>query len=395
MGARAPKANVQPQILHWLRQSSGLSIEQTAQKLNTKTERILSWEAGEDQPSMPQLRNLARAFKRPISHFYLPTPSEEPSIPHDFRRLPDAGSHQHSPELLHEIRLAYHRRLIALDLASDMGTPITPFAAFGTVTADNSPEDTATQMRTVIGVNTDAQRTWREPRRAYGAWRKGIESLGVLVFQVTTVELQQMLGFSLAYTELPVIAINRKLSPNGRNFTMLHEFVHLLLGQSGICDVDNNLPHNQRDQRVEVFCNRVAGAALVPKNALLAHGLVESKSNQTHDWDDDSLQSMSKDFGASEEVIVRRLLICGRASQEFYSTKRAQYKARLSRRDEDRRDGREFKRNMPQEVASNLSSFARLVLDGYHSDVLSLAETSRHLGVRAEKVAAVHNLVVR
>ena len=29
----------------------------------------------------------------------------------------------------------------------------------------------------------------------------------------------------------------------------------------------------------------------------------------------------------------------------------------------------------------------------YHADMLSLAEASRHLGVRAEKVAAVDNLM--
>ena len=395
MAARAPKANVQPTVLYWLRQTSGLSIEQTAKKVNTKPQRILAWEKGEAQPSMPQLRNLARAFKRPISHFFLPQPIEEPSIPHDFRRLPDAGFHQYSPELLHEIRLAYRRRLFALDLTSDIGTPVTPLTAFGSATSDSSPEDTATEIRSLLGVNADVQRTWRESRMAYGAWRKRIESLGVLVFQVTTVDLQQMLGFSLAYTDLPVIAINRKLSPNGRTFTMLHEFVHLLLGQSGVCDLDEKLPHNQRDQRIEVFCNHVAGAALVPKNELLAHTLVVSKSRQAHDWNDDTIQTIAKDFGASEEVVVRRLLICGRTSQDFYSRKRAQYRARLLARDDERRDVKDFKRNMPQEVASNLSSFARLVLNGYHSDVLSLAETSRHLGVRAEKVAAVQNLVVR
>ena len=124
MGAGVPKAVVQPQILHWLRLSSGLSIDETARKLNTKSDNLIAWEAGEAQPSMPQLRNLAKAFKRPISYFYLPKPAEEPPIPHDFRRLPDAEVRQYSPELLHEIRTAYQRRTFALDLAADMNARV-------------------------------------------------------------------------------------------------------------------------------------------------------------------------------------------------------------------------------------------------------------------------------
>ena len=111
------------------------------------------------------------------------------------------------------------------------------------------------------------------------------------------------------------------------------------------------------------------------------------------DWEDDTLIVLAREFGASEEVIVRRLLINGRASQAFYARKRSEYEARLATKKSGDSATREFKRNMPQEAVSNLSSFARLVLEGYHADMLSLAEASRHLGVRAEKVAAVDNLV--
>ena len=393
MGAGVPKAVVQPQILHWLRLSSGLSIDETARKLNTKSDNLIAWEAGEAQPSMPQLRNLAKAFKRPISYFYLPKPAEEPPIPHDFRRLPDAEVRQYSPELLHEIRTAYQRRTFALDLAADMNARVARLDALGTVSVEDDPEDVALRMRALIGIETNDQKTWRDPRIAYNAWRKRIEALGVLVFQVISVDLRQMLGFSFAYAELPVIAVNRKLSPNGRIFTMLHEFVHLLLGESGVCDINDDLPRDQREQQVEIFCNHVAGAALVPKSELLAHSLVASASIRMPEWDDATLEALARDFGASKEVIVRRLLINGRASRKFYARKRAQYKAWLANNARGANAANEFKRNMPQEAVSNLSSFARLVLDGYHSDLLSLDEVSRHLGVRAEKVSDVDNLV--
>ena len=393
MGTRGPKAVVEPQVLKWLRTSSGLTIGETARRLNTKSENLIAWEAGESQPSMPQLRKLANAFKRPISYFYLPQPIDEPSIPHDFRRLPEADDRRYSPSLLHEIRTAYRRRSVALDLASDLGVSFALFDSLGTACIEEDAEAVAQRIRVLIGVETVHQKKWGDSRATYRGWREKIEELGVLVFQVIDVDVNQMLGFSFAYSELPVIAVNRKLAPNGRTFTMLHEFVHLLLGTSGICDIDDSLPHSPQEQQVEIFCNHVAGAALVPRSELLAHPLVESARPRMRDWEDDTLIILAREFGASEEVIVRRLLINGRASQAFYARKRSEYEARLATKKSGDSATREFKRNMPQEAVSNLSSFARLVLEGYHADMLSLAEASRHLGVRAEKVAAVDNLV--
>ena len=266
MGEHAPKAVVQPQVLRWLRTTSGLSVEQTAKKLNTKLDNVIAWEAGEKQPSMPQVRNLAKAFKRPISYFYLPKPVKEPSIPHDFRRLPGAVPRQYSPALLYEIRLAFRRRLFAIYLAKEIGNRPVNFDEYGSVSLEQSPEDVALTIRTLLAVTLHEQKTLREPYTVYKFWRTKIEALGVFVFQATTVDLQQMLGFSLAYPELPVIVINRKLKPNGRTFSMLHEFVHLMVGESGVCDIDDGLPRNQREQRVEVFCNHVAGATLVSRS---------------------------------------------------------------------------------------------------------------------------------
>ena len=74
---------------------------------------------------------------------------------------------------------------------------------------------------------------------------------------------------------------------------MLHEFAHLLLGEGGVCDIDDSLPRAPREQQVEVFCNHVAGAAMVPTNELLSHQLVTEGGTRARDWDDEiSLYSL-------------------------------------------------------------------------------------------------------
>ena len=98
----------------------------------------------------------------------------------------------------------------------------------------------------------------------------------MLVFQVTGIQPAEMLGFSLTERPLPIIGINRKLAPNGRTFTLLHEFVHVLLGESSLCDIDEAFARPPQEQRTEIFCNAVAAEALSPATRfcpihLLAH----------------------------------------------------------------------------------------------------------------------------
>ena len=167
-----------------------------------------------------------------------------------------------------------------------------------------------------------------------------------------------------------------------------------MLGEGGLCDIDDKLPRAPHEQNVEVFCNHVAGAALIPRDELLAHNLVIVGGNRPRDWDDNILAALARDFGSSEHVVLRRLLITNLTTQAFYARKSAEYAARYERLAKAQREqaAGNFRRNMPQEAVSNLSSFAKLILDSYHSDNISLTDASKYLGVRAEKVATVEEL---
>ena len=393
--ASSPKAIIKPIVLKWLRSESGLSVEETAHKIQTKPEYLKAWEDGKEKPSMSQLRRLAKAFKRPICYFYLPNPVDEPSIPHDFRRLPEPHDvKNYSPALRHEIRTAYDRRSLALDFAKETGHEIPPFDNIGSVTIDADPEQVGKQLRKIVGITYSKQHTWREPYVAYKGWRTHVEALGVLVFQITSVELSQMLGFTLPYREFPVIAINRKNSPNGRAFSLLHEFVHLLLNENGICNIDDTLLPAPQGQKIEIFCNHVAGAAIVPRSELLMHHIVTACGTQAQDWEDSNIATLSRDFGTSKEVIVRRLLINKLTTKEFYDRKRTEFIARNKQfAQKKREESGNYSSNIAQETVSNLGSFARIMLDSYHSNIINLSEASEYLGVRAEKVADIDKLI--
>jgi Zn-dependent peptidase ImmA (M78 family) len=151
----------------------------------------------------------------------------------------------------------------------------------------------------------------------------GDERAGILVFQATGIAPGEMPGFSLPDRPLPVIGVNRKLTPNGRTFTLLHESVHVFLGQSSICDIEEGQLRPPEEQRVEVFCNAVAAAALVPREALLSEGLVASHPPRPRDWSEAfELGSLGRVFGVSNEVVLRRLLIRPHVPGFLHSTPR-------------------------------------------------------------------------
>jgi hypothetical protein len=101
-------------------------------------------------------------------------------------------------------------------------------------------------------------------------------------------------------------------------------------------------------------------------------------------------------FGASNEVVLRRLLTFGRTSQAFYAARRVFWGSLLEARPTPTETDTEYKRNMPQEVISDLGRpFTRLVVDSYLNSYTSLADVARYLGLRAQQVAKVRELLTR
>jgi Zn-dependent peptidase ImmA (M78 family) len=337
---------------------------------------------------MSQLRKMAVAYKRQLSDFYLPIPPDEAPLPHDFRRLPGDGVFRYSRALRYQLRQAWQRRELAIDLAIEQDFPLRKLPL---IQVADATEELGGTVRKILQVRIDEQRAWRDPRKSYNGWRAHVQAAGVLVFQVTGIQTSEMLGFSLTEQPLPIVGINRKLAPNGRTFTLLHEFVHVLLRQSSLCDIEESFIRPPQEQKIEIFCNAVAAATLVPRDPLLSDPLV-SPHKRARDWSDEELSAIARNFGVSAHVILRRLLTVGRTTQNFYASRAALW--RVYEPASTKEDDNQIRRNMPQEVVSDLGRpFVSLILEGYLSSNLSLSDTSRYLGLRAGQVAKVRELV--
>ncbi|MER9458170.1 XRE family transcriptional regulator [Mesorhizobium sp. M0478] len=374
-------AYINPAILRWAREQARLSPEAAAEGMGVSLDKLLACEAGEKQLTFPQFLAAANFYKRAPAIFYLNEPPHGFQPIQDFRRLRETPEDAFKSGLEWAIRQARERRELALELRNDVGEPVQDFKLQATIKED--VEKLATTIRAYLGVKQTDQQGWRA--KAFDNWRTAIEAKDVLVFMVPRLALTEMRGVAIAETKLPVILINSKDRTNGRTFTLLHEFCHLVVRASGISGLDFVAPE-PASAVVEQFCNAVAGAALVPSEWLLGEPLVRAKG-QSMTWAEDELVALAARFGVSREVILRRLLTLGRTTKAFYDSRRASFQAEYDALADKKSSGGPERHLV---VLSQLGrNFTRLVFQGYYDRQLTLRDVANHLNMQ---VTAVPNI---
>lgn len=387
------RAKVKPEILSWARETAGYPLDEAAKKIGVKLERLASWEEleGDAHPTINQLRTMARVYKRPLSVFYLQETPENFAVMRDLRRLPGDGIRKFSPILTLEMRAAQERRELMLHLYEEIGETPEPFKYLATL-AEN-PEDLGKRIRNILGVSYAVQSQWREPRLGFNYWRNQIEMSGVLVFQTSRLETSEVSGFAIANESLPLIAVNRKDVFTRRTFSLLHEFAHLVLNTTGVSDLYMDSTRPPEEQKIEVFCNAVAAAALIPGEDFLNEPIVLRYDAAPREWADNNIEDLALTYSVSREAIVRRLMTFNRATEDFYQHKREQYLREQEERQADQRElykQREFRRNPARDTLTiNGRPYVQLVLNTYYRERITLGEVSSFLGVRLKHLRRV------
>jgi len=380
-------AQVKPQMLIWARVTAQMSAEDVARRLHVKKEKFNAWESGEALPTVNQLRRLARIYNQTFAAFYLPSPPKSNiPFPKDYRRNAGTTLVGLSPELALDIRTSWERREIILDLYAEQQEVPIEFTKIIDLTDD--PEKVGIEIRNLLDIDYKKQKKWQDYRIGFNSLRESLESIGVLVFQTTNIPVSEVRGYSLNETVLPVIVANRKDSYPARNFTMMHEFTHLMLRSGGLCDLVTNSEIQPESLKVEVFCNHAAGAALIPKDSFLREPIVRQHV-RTLEWMDEEIETLSRTYCASRETVVRRLLILGLTSSVFYETKRHQYQDEI--KSLPKRKG--FVPPPVNLVSASGKPYVRAVLDAFYSDRITSSDVVDYLGIRLKHLDHVVDML--
>lgn len=384
--AKSTPALVAPSVLRWARESINLTPLAAARKMQLPEDRVMQWENGEATPTVVQLRKASDVYKRPLGVFFLAQPPADFDSMRDFRRHPGAEPGEWSPDLHGEFRRAIAQRDAALELAElDEAAPP---AIWRLEPLPDDDEQIAAAARQLL-LNKSPLPLPRATGTKYehlNTWVAALEEVGVLVMATSggRVSPTEMRAFSLYYDELPVIMVNGSDAARGRLFSLVHEYAHLLLHTSGLCDITTDTKATDPDRALEARCNRIAAAILMPRGDVLNNPEVIRRQAHSDTWDYASLRDAAAPFGVSAEALARRLLTLGRITQPFYQARRAEFVDAYEREEEQ---GTVGGGNWYRTTARDLGKgFVRRIADARRRRVIDSYTAASFLNVKVDQI---------
>jgi len=388
MTGKSFKVSVEPAVLKWARESIGISTDDEIVKKIVKKIKgitintIKDWEkkGGTAKPTFAQIETLSKIYKRPLTAFLLPAPPKEPPFPKDFRTLPSEEKRPLNPKTHLAIRKARRFQYSAAELIKELGEEGKKLSI--KANPSDNPETLAKKVRIQFGIKELTCPTANTKESVLDGWIKILENNGILVFQISITMNKEIRGFSLIDEDVSVIVLRRSDETSAKIFTLFHELAHLLLREGGICDLEES------DISHEKFCNHFAGAFLVPKDKLLNHNIVKANAN-VREWPENFLRDIAQDFKVSNEVILRRLLILGLTTKNYYLKKHKEWKSKY-REPFGRRDKKTEIKICLQERGKKYTS---MVFDAYERRKIDEMRVADYLGVTSDKIARVKEAI--
>lgn len=383
--------NFKPKIangmLLWARESSGLSREEAAKKLNMSMLELQWVEDDIEDPTLSQLRAMTHVYKRPLAVFFLPRPPKTFDAMRDFRLLPNTDNRMYSPTFIDALKRAHLQQEVARELADILGDAVSPLDL--TLTIDMNVEKAATELRKWLGAPA------HEAVHSYyfNTWVDLIEEKSILVVQVQHVDIKEMRGCSISESPFPVIILNGSDASRGKLFTLIHELVHILQRSGAVCDLNQRRVASSARDRIEQFCNRVAAATLMPESDVVRESLVARASSSTY-WDDKPLAILASSYGVSKEAMLLRLVTLKRASQQQYDEQRPDF---IKLYDEQRKKQLSSSKGGPTYYQMRVRDWGRsyiaAVLEAYYNRSITESDVSDYLEVKVNHLTELEKVL--
>lgn len=375
--AKSIPALINPKLLAWAREQAGLSLEEAAAKAKRDVEELKAWEQDEERPTLRQAEKLAKVYHCSYSVFTLQQPPKTVPLATEYRRLPRVKPGEESPELRVALRdMLYHRR-VALNLLEELGETPEAFSLSARLSED--AEGVGARIRKTLNVSLQTHFAWKDDSQAWKGWRSAIEAKGVLVLLFADVDPEEVRGVSLFHPKLPVIGINNHEVRASRPFTLLHEFVHILLstGAQEKPALEEKRPEREWAE-VERYAERVTGAVLMPTRAISEEPLVQSR-RPSEDWSVAEIQKLARRYKVTPLAFATRLLVLGRMSASTYRRWKDGWNAFL--KEHPPKDGGGIASPAEKALNRNGASFTTLVLEALTLERITPVDASRYLNL--------------
>ena len=230
--------------------------------VSTNVATLEKWNNG-TKPTLAQVSKMSRDLNVPFGYFFLSYPHEDSNDSIAFRTFENKARKEMSTNLRDTIKsMEVIQEWLKNEIADDefLASPIA-----GILSEKDDIQSASQKLRALLQIDLDWYRKINKTR-VYSFLREKVGENQVFVFESGIVgsntkkalDINEFRAFALYDTYAPLIFINASDHMQAKSFSLLHEIVHIAIGQ-------NDLMEGGYIEE-ESFCNSVAAEIMVPTN---------------------------------------------------------------------------------------------------------------------------------
>ena len=373
-------SGVNGQIIRWARELYNIAPEEMSKKLHIDISRYLDWESGKEYPTYAQLKKISEILKKPSAIFFFPEPPQYSVKKGDMRTLPDIVVKGFSKNVIMQFERA---RSYQLDLEELYGVRPSFFTR-RELLPDNIG-DLCQFLRKRLDFSVTAQKAVRDASAVFEIFRDKLYDIGVYVFK-DAFQDNNISGICVNDDYYPVIIINNSMSFPRQNFTLFHEFYHLVLNTNGaeIVKDDYYAALNDRQTEEEKMCDRFSNSFLMPLDDFA------DELRKRGEISEELISELSTIYSVSKEAIMYKLNEMGKISKREYAKYKNTFYGDLLRGGTTGRAG-----NRGNYYSTKLTylgkRYTREVLNRYYTKMIDIFKASELLRCKVDQVDAIEN----
>jgi Predicted Zn peptidase len=371
---RSITTEVEPEIVKWLRTSAGWTIGDVSKRLKTSIETVEAFESGKKAPTLRQLKVLSQAYKRPLAAFLLTKPIEEKHLPEDYRMI-SGKKNVFDKKTIVVLRKARSLQEIGNELSGNIDYQTKP--KIEQVNISDNPEIIAYNYRNIFGLSEEKQRKFKTPYEFFNYIRDNLEDMNILIFQFS-MPVEDARGFALTDEYPNVIVVNTKDSIEARLFSLMHEFAHILLGETVI-----DLPDISMITRnnIESWCNEFASSFLLPIEISIS--LFDSKRGVLTETK--TLNGFSRKYKVSKAMLLFNMFKLKYITKTDYDDVLERYKPKeiekIEEKEKRKGGGMPSDRRCLSEVGTK---FVSIVANNYDQNYITYTDALNYLSIKSK-----------
>lgn len=354
----ANKIKVNKDIYIWAIEESQIAYDE----IKFRFHKIEEWISQDSYPTFRQLEDLASFLKVPFGYMFLENPPKTNIINSEFRTIGNK---------MPQVSKNLQDTLYSMGEKKEWLSEYRKKNGWEKIIPGNYKDINRKDIYSVSNLAKEFlqlkgywYREIKEARMAFNYLRNVLESVGIIVMKNGIVgnntsrnlNLDEFRGFLLYDEYSPLIFINSKDSYNGMIFTLIHEFIHLLLQEDDIF-IDE---HFHNDFKEEQRINSITAEFLIP-----ASHIDELWNNNKDELE--QIEEFGKTFHVSKIAVAIKLNQMNKISD--YIVEEVKQRTTIELNNKAKKSGRgDFYNNTKSRYSD---SFARNVVQGAESGEIS------------------------